>query len=171
MVKNSMLALLFLTFTTVSANAQRIAYVDINAIMETIQEYQDAQKQLDELAATWRQEIAVEYDKIKGSYNRYQAEQVLLSDEQRKEREDEIMEMERKVRDLQKEKFGPEGELFQKRKELVQPIQDKVYAAIEEYASERGYDFILDKSSVVGLIYANPSYDKTDDILEKLQRK
>ena len=170
MVKNSILAFLFLTITAVSANAQRIAYVDVAAIMETIQEYQDAQKQLDELAAKWRQEIAVEYDKIKGAYNRYQAEQVLLSDEQRREKEDEIMEMEKKVRELQKQKFGPEGELFQKRKELVQPIQDKVYAAIEEYANERGYDFILDKSTVVGLIFANPSYDKTDDILDKLQR-
>ena len=170
MVKNSILAFLFLTISAVSVNAQRIAYVDVATIMETIQEYQDAQKQLDELAAKWRQEIAVEYDKIKGMYNRYQAEQVLLSDEQRREKEDEIMEMEKKVRELQKQKFGPEGELFQKRKELVQPIQDKVYAAIEEYANERGYDFILDKSTVVGLIFANPSYDKTDDILDKLKR-
>ncbi len=170
MIKQFILSLSIILLAGISAQAQRFAYVDVETIMESIAEYQEAQKQLDELAAKWRQEIAVEYDKIKGMYNRYQAEQVLLSDEARREREEEIMEMERKVREMQKEKFGPEGELFQKRKELVQPIQDRVYAAIEDYANERGYDFILDKSTMVGLIFANPSYDKTNDILERLRR-
>lgn len=170
MVKQLILAFSIMLFAGISAQAQRFAYVDVETIMESIAEYQEAQRQLDELAAKWRQEIAVEYDKIKGMYNRYQAEQVLLSDEARRQREDEIMEMERKVREMQKEKFGPEGELFQKRKELVQPIQDRVYAAIEDYANERGYDFILDKSTMVGLIFANPSYDKTNDILDRLRR-
>lgn len=168
MVKKSIPVLMSLLITTAFAVAQRIAIVDMGVIMESIAEYQDAQAQLDQIAATWRQEIAVEYDVIKGMYNRYQAEQVLLSDEQRRGKEDEIMEAERKVRDLQKQKFGPEGELFQKRKELVQPIQDRVYAAIEEYATERNYDLIFDKSSTVGLIFANTGFDVTDAILKKL---
>ncbi|RMG76746.1 MAG: OmpH family outer membrane protein [Bacteroidetes bacterium] len=158
---------LLLGFT---ANAQRIAYVDVNRILESITEYQDAQEELDKTAARWRQEIAKEYDVIKGMYNRYQAEQVLLSDEARKQREEEIMAKEKEVRDLQKARFGPEGELFQKRKELVQPIQDRVYGAIEEYAKDRGFDFIFDKSSTVGMLYSNPEYDKTDDILRQLAR-
>ena len=138
--------------------------------MESIQEYQKAQEDLDKVAARWRQDIAKEYDVIKGMYNRYQAEQVLLSDEARKQKEEEIMAKEKEVRDLQKAKFGPEGELFQKRKDLVQPIQDRVYGAIEEYAKDRGFDFIFDKSSSVGMLYSNTEYDKTDDILRKLER-
>ncbi len=79
------------------------------------------------------------------------------------------MEAEKQVREMQKEKFGPEGALFQRRQELVRPIQEKVYGAIEEYATERGYDFIFDKSGSAGMIFSNPQYDKTSDILEKLK--
>lgn len=150
------------------AEAQKIAYVDVQRILESIQEYQQAQQELDDLAARWRQEIAQEYDVIKGMYNRYQAEQVLLSDDARADREEEIMAKEKEVRDLQRERFGPEGLLFQRRQELVQPIQDKVYAAIEAYANERGYDFIFDRSGQAGIIFSNPQYDKTEDILNRL---
>ena len=170
MVKNTFLALLMMFSFAFTANAQRIAYVDVDAILESIKEYQTAQQELEELAARWRTEIQQEYDKIKGEYNRYQAEQVLLSDDARREKEEQIMEMEKKVRSLQKERFGPEGDLFQKRKELVQPIQSRVYAAIEEYANDRGYDFIFDKSSQAGMIFANPEYDKTNDIADKIRR-
>lgn len=170
MVKNTIIALLFVFGTAFSVQAQRIAYVDVEAILTSIQEYQQAQDELDKIAARWRTEIQNEYDKIKGEYNRYQAEQVLMSDDARREKEDKIMEMEKKVRDLQKEKFGPEGALFQKRKELVQPIQDKVYSAIQEYATDRGYDFIFDKSGNAGMIFSNPEYDKTNEILDKLDK-
>lgn len=157
-------------FVAITADAQRIAYVDVNRILESITEYQDAQEELDKTAARWRQDIAKEYDVIKGMYNRYQAEQVLLSDEARKGKEEEIMQKEKEVREMQKSKFGPEGALFQKRKELVQPIQDRVYGAIEEYAKDRGFDFIFDKSSASGMLFSNAEYDKTDDILRKLER-
>jgi len=169
MVKNTFLVLLLTVGFAFRASAQRIAYVDVNAILESIEEYQQAQTDLDELAARWRTEISNEYDKIKGEYNRYQAEQVLLSDEARKQKEDDIMEMEKKVREMQKERFGPNGLLFDKRKELVQPIQNRVYAAIEEYANDRGYDFIFDKSGSAGMIYSNPEYDKTNDIVDKIR--
>ncbi len=155
--------------TTVGLQAQRIACVNVDKILSSIEEYQEAQDELDRLAAKWRQEISQEYDKIRSMYNRYQAEQVLLSDEARKEREEEIMAKEKEVRDLQKQRFGPEGDLFQRRKDLVQPIQDKVYAAIEEYAKDRGYDFIFDKAGSAGMIFSNPEYDKTDDILRYLK--
>lgn len=171
MVKHTFLALLLFAAFAFKAEAQRIAYVDVKVILESIDEYQKAQDELDKVAATWRSEIAQEYDNIKGQYNRYQAEQVLMSDDARRKKEDEIMEMEKKVRELQKEKFGPEGALFQRRKELVQPIQDRVYAAIEDYASDKGYDFIFDKSSSAGMLFASPSYDKTSEVLERLKRK
>ncbi len=162
------LALLVLGGLSISATAQRIAYVDVNKILESIDEYQEAQRELDQLAATWRQEIAQEYDKIKSMYNRYQAEQVLLSDEARRQREDEIMVQEKEVRELQKARFGPEGALFDRRQDLVRPIQERVYQAIEEYANERGYDFIFDRSGAAGMIFSNPQYDKTEDILRAL---
>ncbi len=152
-----------------TANAQRICYVDVNKVLESIQEYQDAQTELDRQAKQWRQEIAQEYDVIKGMYNRYQAEQVLMSDEARRQREDEIMNKEKEVRDMQKSKFGPEGELFKRRQSLVRPIQDRVYAAIEAYAEERGYDFIFDRSGNSGMIFTNPEFDKTEDILKRLK--
>ena len=150
-------------------SAQRIAYCDVNTILESITEYQQAQQELDRVAAGWRQEISQEYDKIKSMYNRYQAEQVLLSDDARQEREDEIMQAEQSVRELQKERFGPEGDLFQRRRELVQPIQDRVYASIESFANDRGYDFIFDRSSNAGMIFSNERYDVTNDILERLK--
>ena len=171
MVKSTVFALLLTLGFAFTANAQRIAYVDVKVILESIDEYQKAQNELDQIAATWRQEIAQEYDKIKGQYNRYQAEQVLMSDDARRQKEEEIMEMEKRVREMQKDKFGPEGALFERRKELVQPIQDRVYAAIENYASDKGYDFIFDKSGSAGMIFASPSYDKTNEVLDRLRRK
>ena len=160
---------LLMTFNSNSLMAQRLAYVDVNQILESIEEYQGAQQELDRLASKWRQEIAQEYDKIKGMYSRYQAEQVILSDEARKQQEEAIMNKEKEVRDMQKDKFGPEGTLFKRRQELVRPIQDRVYAAIEEYANDKGYDFILDKSSSGVMIFSNPEYDKTQDILRILK--
>lgn len=165
LVAGAMLTLLF----AAPAMAQRIAYVEVNLILESIEEYNQAQEELDKLASNWRQEIAQEYDKIKAMYNKYQAEQVLLSDDARQQKEDEIMAAEQRVREMQKEKFGPEGELFQRRKELVQPIQERVFAAIESYANERGYDFIFDKGSNTGMIFSNSRYDVTADILEELK--
>jgi len=144
--------------------SQRVALVDVNEILENLDDYQAAQNEIDKISAQWRQEIAQEYDNIKSMYNKYQAEQVLLSDEVRKEREDEIMEKEKEVREMQKRKFGPEGDLFRRRQEIVSPIQDQVYAAIEEYAKDKGYDIVLDRSSAAGLLYTNDEYNKTAEI-------
>src|SRR5262245_9543421 len=161
--------LLFLTLgLTVSLKAQRIAIVDITKVLEEMPDYQAAQKDLDEIAAEWRQQIALEYDQIKAMYNKYQAEQVLLSEDARKQKENEIMEREKQARELQKEKFGPEGALFRKRQDLVQPIQERVYGAIKTYAEDRGFDFIFDKGSSSGLIFSNAEYDKTEDIIRVL---
>lgn len=150
--------------TITVTHAQRIAVVDINAVLEGMDDYKAAQTELDRVADAWRQEIAQEYDKIKGMYNRYQAEQVLLSDEARKEREDEIVSAETRVREMQKNRFGPDGELFDRRAELVQPIQDKVYGAISSFADKRGYDLIFDKGSAAGLLFSKETFDKTEEV-------
>lgn len=168
-MKKFFLAIALSVASIFTLSAQRIAYVDVTRILESIDEYSEAQRELDQLAGRWREEIAKEYDQIKSMYNRYQAEQVLLSDEARRQKEDEILEKEKSVRELQKARFGPEGALFKRRQELVRPIQDRVFAAIEEYADDRGYDFIFDQSGAAGMIFANPQYDKTDDIINKLK--
>jgi outer membrane protein len=163
------IALFAIAFNGV-VSAQRIAYVDVTAILESLPEYQKAQDQLDKLATQWRQDIAVEQDKIKGMYSKYQAEQVLLSEEMKKQREDEILVKEKEVREMQRTKFGAEGGLFKKREELVKPIQDKVYAAITKLAGDKGFDFIFDKGSASGMLFADPRFDKTDDVKNSLKK-
>lgn len=164
--------LLFLSITAVTQkmSAQRIAIVDITRVLEELPDYKSAQGDLDKLAADWRQEIALQYDQIKAMYNKYQAEQVLLTEDAKKVKEDEIMEREKSVRDMQRDKFGPEGALFRKRQDLVQPIQERVYGSIQKYAEDRGFDFIFDKGGTGGLIFSNAEYDKTDDIIRLLSK-
>jgi len=170
MNKITFLFLLLTLGTMTSLRAQRVAIVDITRVLEEMPHYRNAQTELDNIAAQWRQEIALEYDQNKAMYNKYQAEQVLLTEEARKKKEDEIMEREKAVRDLQKEKFGPEGALFRKRQDLVQPIQERVYAAIKTYAEDRGFDFIFDKGGSSGLIFSNAEFDKTDDIIRVVNK-
>ncbi len=170
-MKKLLLLAAFLMTTLVSMDAQRFAVVDIEYILNRMPEYEQAQTQLDQQAAIWRQEIAQRYDEIKGLYNKYQAEQVLLSDAEKTEKEDMIVEKERVVREMQKQKFGADGELFSMRQELVSPVQDRLYAAIEDHANQRGYDFIFDKGGSVSIIFANPEYDVTDQIMAKLKIK
>ena len=167
-MKNLLIISALVFASTLGLSAQKIAIVDINAILADMPAYQKAQEELDKVAAEWRQEIAQEYDNIKSLYNKYQAEQVLLSDEVKKQREDEIMDKEKDVRALQKGKFGPEGELFLMRRELVNPIQEKVFDAIEQYALESSYDLILDKAGSAGVLFVSEEYDKTDLIRRRL---
>ncbi len=161
-------SLVFSLFIIASASAQKVAVIDINAVLTELPEYTEAQAQLDKIAAEWNQDIANEYDKIKSLYNKYQAEQVLLSDEVRAQREEEIMQKEAQVRELQKRKFGQEGELFLKRREIINPIQERVFGAIETFAVDRGYDIILDKAGSAGVLFASEEYDKTALIKRRL---
>jgi outer membrane protein len=170
MMKRILLAAAAALVLTFSANAQKIAIVDINQVLNSLADYKKAQEDLDKIAQKWRGEIAQQQDVIKGLYNRYQAEQVLLNETQRKQREEEIMNKEKEVREAQRVKFGSEGELFKRRQELVKPIQDKVYSAIERFATDKGYDIILDKSSSAGLIFANPTYDKTSSVIDLVKK-
>ena len=149
-----------------TSTAQRICVVDVTAVLESMPDYNKAQQDLDRVATQWRSEIAQEQDKIKGMYSKYQADQVLLSDEMRQQREEEIMNKETEVRDLQRRRFGPDGDLFKKRQELVKPIQDKVYNAITEYAESKGFDFVFDKGSASGMLFADQRYEKTEDLIK-----
>ena len=121
------------------------------------------------MAETWRAEIATMMEDVETSYKRFQSEQVLMNETMKSEKITEIEAKEKAVKDFQREKFGPNGELFKKRQELVKPIQDKVYAAIEAYAKKRGYDFVYDRSSNASMLYANPELDKTQDLIDALK--
>ena len=163
----------FLLFTcallgTTEVKAQRYAIVDTKYILEKMPDYVEAQKKLDEYSIQWQKEIDNKQTALDKMYKDFEAEQVMLSEELRKKREDELFVKEKEVRDLQRKRFGFEGDLFKKRQELVKPIQDKVYNAIQKLAVNRQYDFILDKSEGITVIFADPKLDRSEDILREL---
>jgi outer membrane protein len=131
-------------------------------------EYKEAQKKLDQFSEQWQREIETRQSELDIMYRNYEAEQVMLSEELRKKREDELFNKEKELRDMQKKRFGFEGDLFKKRQELIKPIQDKVYNAVQKLAVARQYDFILDKSEGITVIFADPKLDKSDDVLREI---
>lgn len=153
---------------TVTVQAQRYAIVDTKYILDKMPEYKEAQGNLDKVSEQWQKEIDGKQSALDKMYKDYEAEQVMLSEELRKKREDEIFVREKEVRDLQRKRFGFEGDLFKKRQELVKPVQDKVYTAIQKIAAARMYDFILDKSEGITVIFADPKLDKSEDVLKEL---
>jgi outer membrane protein len=148
--------------------AQRYAVIDSKYILDKLPEYKEAQQKLDQFSKMWQQEIDQKSAELDKMYKDYDAEKVMLSDELRKKREDEIYNKEKEVRDLQRQRFGYQGDLFKKREELIKPIQDKVYNAIQKLAVAKLYDFILDKSEGITVIFADPKLDKSDDVLKEL---
>lgn len=168
MMKKSLIIAIVIIATALTADAQRFAYVNTDYILKNIPEYKAAQDQIDKITTEWRAEVDKKQKEIDELYRNFQNEQYLLTEEQKKTKVAEIEGKEKAIKEYQKTKFGYEGELFQKRQELVKPIQDKVYEAIEKFAKERGYDFIFDKSSSTTLLYANAENDKSDDIIKKL---
>lgn len=167
-MKKLSLLFAFICFGLITSHAQRSAYVNMEQIMEAVPEYKEAQTELEQTAERWRQEITKKYDEIEQMYRDYQAREVLMSDEMRKQKQDEIIKKENQVRDLQKKRFGPEGEMFKKRQSLVKPVQEKVYKAIEKLAKDRNYDFIFTAPDGSTIIYAKADKDVTDDVIKRL---
>jgi len=151
--------------------AQKYAFVDTEYILNNIPSYKAAKDKLDEISEEWQKEIETKYSEIEQMYNEYQGEKVLLTDEMRRKREDQIMNKEKEVKELQKNYFGQEGALYKKRQELIQPIQDEIYKAVKDIATEGGYAVIFDTSSGPTMLYTNPRYDVSDEVLEKLGYK
>ncbi len=151
--------------------AQKFAFVDSEYILSNIPSYKSAQEQLDKISAEWQKEIEVKYADIDKMYKAFQSEKVLLTDEMKTKREDEIVKKEQEVKDLQKKYFGRDGSLFKKRQELVKPIQDQVYNAVKEISIEQGFAVIFDTASNPSIMYSNPKNDKSDEVLQKLGYK
>lgn len=154
-----------------SSMAQKFAFVDSEYIRNNIPAYTAAQQQLDNLSTGWEKEVADAYAAVEQMYKDYQAEVVLLSQDQKKKREEAIIAKEKEAKDLQNTYFGMEGELYKKREEMVKPIQDQILKAIKEISVEGSYAVIFDTSAGSNILFANPRYDLSDQVLQKLGYK
>ena len=160
------LLLLAISFLTLSIQAQKFAYVDTDYILNKIPDFKQAQDKLDGLSADWQKEIENKYADVEQMYRAYQQEKVLLTDAMKEKREDAIIKKETDAKNLQKKYFGPEGDLYQKRQELIKPIQDKIYDTIQQLAADNKYAIIFDSSSDLIMLYKNNNYDKSDKVLD-----
>ncbi|HSH52493.1 MAG TPA: OmpH family outer membrane protein [Bacteroidales bacterium] len=163
--------LILLFIVPIITFGQKFAYVDTEYILSNIPSYKAAQDKLNNLSKEWQKEIEEEYTKIDQMYKGFQTEKVLLTNEMTKQREAEILAEEKSVKNLQRKYFGPNGELFKKREELIKPIQDEVYAAIQDIAQSGNYAIIFDTATGSNVLFTDPKYDKSDEVLEKLGYK
>lgn len=149
--------------------SQRYAFIDTDYILDQIPAYKEAQVEINAQAEKWQKQIEARYGEIEGMYTAYKAEQVLLTPDLRKQREQEIIDKEKEVKEFQRGKFGVDGELFKMRQELIKPIQESLYKAVEKMAEQKSYAVIFDKAtSSSALIYASPKYDQSDEVLQRL---
>jgi len=169
-MKKFILIFVFALFS-ISVFSQRYAYVDTEYILKNIPAYSAAQEQLDNLAVEWQKEIEEVYAQIDKMYKDFQAEKVLLTEEMRIKRENSIIEKEKEAKKIQKQYFGAEGELYKKRQELIKPIQDDIFNSVKEIAAEGNYAIIFDTAGNMSMLYTDPKYDKSDEVLEKLGYK
>lgn len=153
------------------ANAQKMAFIDTEYIMENIPAYKAAQNQLDQLSSQYQKELESIHSEIEQMYKDYQAESVLLSEDMKRKREDVIITKEKDYKTLQRKYFGPNGDLFKKRQSLVKPIQDDIFTAVQELSSEGNYALIFDKAGGTTLFFTNPKFDLSDQVLQKLGYK
>lgn len=150
------------------ASAQRYAYVDTQYILDNVPDYQDAQAELDRLAEDWMKEIESAFALVEQKRREYETEKILLPEEIKTQRLKEINKLDAEARTLQKQRFGVGGDLFLKREELVKPIQDQIFNAIQSIAEERNFAFVFDKANQSNLLYADPKYDISDQVLRKM---
>src|SRR5574344_465060 len=170
--KKSFLLLAFLALIgmfNVNAQAnQKIAYVDTDYILQNIPEYSDAQEEINQMSLKWEKELKALRKKVDDMKREYQTESILLSEDQKKKKETAIDEKEQELAQLQMQYYGPQGELFTKRVELIQPIQEKIYNAINQVAMTKNYAFVLDKASGTTILYCNEKNDISDDVLDEI---
>lgn len=169
MKKIFLLSMLF--FATTVAFGQKFAFVDTDYILKKIPQFRAAQEQLDKLSAQYQKEVEAKFTALDDMVRSYQAEKVLLTQDMRNKREQEIAQSQKAAQDLQRNYFGPDGVLFKKRAELVKPIQDQVYNAVKDMAAEGGYAAIFDVANNPSVLFSNAKYDKSDEVLQRLGYK
>ncbi len=167
-MKKAIIALLLVAAAALPSMAQKFALVDMEYILKNIPAYERANEQLNQTSKKWQAEVEALNQQAQTLYKNYQNEVVFLSDEQKKERENEILNKEKEASELKKKYFAPEGELFKKRESLVGPIQDEIYNAVKSIAEQKGYQLILDRASDNGIVFASPTADISNAVLAKL---
>jgi outer membrane protein len=168
--KLSILTLFLLVATTLFAQ-QKIGYVDSKVIVESMQDAKDAQANLDNIVTQWKAELKQFNDSLSFIKEDYEKKKLVLTEKARQQREEDIKGLEKKIADYKLLKFGENGEYFQKQSELMKPVQDKVFKAIQDVAKDGSYDFVIDRSSQLMLLYMNDKYDLTQKVLKKLEGK
>jgi outer membrane protein len=163
-----LITFIFLIFGLNFVNAQRFGYIDTDFVLNKMPEYKKAQEEINQLSEAWEKEIQDMSKKIDAMYAAYQAEQVLLTDEMKKDRTDAIQKKEAEMKEYQKKVFGFGGLFFLKKQELIKPIQDKVWDAVDKVAKQNNLAILFDKSGELVMIYTDPRYDYTDFVLEEL---
>ncbi len=156
------------TFLPLSASAQKFALIDMEYILKNVPAYERANEQLNQVSKKWQAEVEALNTEASTMYKNYQNESVFLSQEQKKAKQEQIMNKEKAAADLKKKYFGPEGELFKKREALVSPIQEEIYNAVKEISELRGYSLVLDRSSDQAIIFGSPRIDISNEVLQKL---
>jgi outer membrane protein len=156
------------SFAAFSQAKGNFGYIDSEFILGNIPEYKEAQRELDRLAASWQKDIEKKFATIDSMYKKYQVEAITLPENLKQKREESILKAEQDAKDLQKKRFGKDGDLFKKREELVKPIQDRVFNAIEALAKDRGYAFIFDAAGSTTIVYADPKFDLNDMVMQRL---
>jgi outer membrane protein len=167
-MKKTILIFTAIIFSAMLIHAQKFAYVDTQYILDNIPEFTEAQAQLDEISSQWQKEIETKFAEVDKMYKDYQTQSVLLPDDMKKKKEQEIVDKEKDAKNLQRTRFGKDGDLFKKRQELVKPIQEKIYNAIQEISTSNNYAVVFDKGGSLTMMYANPKYDISDDVLDNL---
>jgi outer membrane protein len=167
-MKKFLLLSLLVSAFVFNVQAQRYAVIDTKYILSKIPEYREADKKLQLIGEQWQKEIDDKQGILDKMYKNFEAEQFMLTEELKKKREDELFVREKELRELQKKRFGYEGDLFKERQRLVKPIQDKLYNAIQKLAVAKSYDFVLDKSEGITIIFADPKLDKSEEVLKEL---
>lgn len=160
--------LLLLFFVSVASFAQKFGYIDSQYILEQLPEYKEAQKETDKLSVRYQKEIMQMRHSLDSMQNAYKREEILMSDEMKEKRMEEISKKEKEIKEFQKKIFGFEGRIFLKRQELIKPLQDKVFDAVEKVAKKHKLQIVFDKASDVVMVYTNPTHDYTDYVLEEL---
>ena len=151
-----------------TANAQRFALIDMEYILKNIPAYERANEQLNQASKKWQNEVEKLAEEAKTMYKNYQSESVFLSEEQKSQKEEEIVNKEKEAAELRRQYFGPDGELYKKRESLMKPIQDEIYNAVKEIATQKGYSVVVDRASAGSIIFASPNIDISNEVLAKL---
>ena len=158
--------LIVILITSISTYSQKFAYVDSDYILSKMPEFVQAEEKIDDFSKEWQSEIESAYEEVEQMYRDYQSEQVLLTSEMKTKREEAIIEKEKSVQSLQQKYFGNNGDLYKKRQDLIKPIQDRIFDAVQQLAASNKYSIIFDASSDLIMLYSNPNLDKSDKVLE-----